>query len=140
MDALISRMQSAATSRRLSYHSFLSELVLAAEIISERRPNSLLSPDWLQVHEILEAGRALLPVIRDEPLSPTELLQYWHLGIYPIQLVSRPTRGDGVIFSPSEFLWHDILHARLDINHIYRLVFAPHYVYFREIEGRLRNS
>lgn len=96
----------------LSYREFMKIFFECARALS---PKEAIQYEMAsrQVDVMLNYGVAVLPVVRDEPMSAEDLIMYRAAFIYPLQLVSKPTKADGSTKTPWEFLHHDYLHSSL---------------------------
>ena len=58
----------------------------------------------------------VLAVPTTVPLSPADMIRLRALPVHPLGLVAQPTWADGSFLSPSEYLFHDLDHARFKLR------------------------
>jgi hypothetical protein len=103
--------------RGASYHDLVRLAARAALALDRGDVTPVYRPKAAaELEPMLALWPRVLAVPTTVALSPADMIRLRALPVHPLGLVARPTWADGSLLSPSEYLFHDLDHARFKLR------------------------
>jgi hypothetical protein len=102
----------------MGYHDLIRMCVRAASSLDTSTTSGLFfrAKVGYELEPILSLWPHVLVFPTTTPLSKSELIRLREFPLHPLGLVDRPTWADGGLLVPSEYLFHDLDHARFKVR------------------------